>query len=312
MKIGLAIPAYDLETLRPLTLDELLAEALRAEAHGFDSVWLMDHYFMVRGGRRVAGHEPLVALAHLASRTRRIGLGVMVLCNGFRPVSQLARETAALSDLSQGRFVVGLGCGSQPVEHEAFGIPFDHRVSRLEESLAVLKPLLRGEAVDHRGRYVNLEGAAIAATAAAAPVWVAAFGPRMMSLAARHADGYITAWHGPDPSVFTGHRDALHAALDAAGRERSEVEVVAGILAVPAGEGEVDSTLRRAAALAPAPDDRIAERVIVGGAERIADAVAGYAALGVDHAILSASPWQFGRFQPDDADRLAGVLERLR
>ncbi|HEX6547789.1 MAG TPA: LLM class flavin-dependent oxidoreductase [Candidatus Dormibacteraeota bacterium] len=312
MKIGLALPAYDLETLRPLTTGEILSEALRAEAQGFDSIWLMDHYFMVRGRHRVAGHEPLVTLAHIASQTSRIALGVMVLCNGFRTTPQLAREAAALADASAGRFILGLGCGSQPAEHEAFGIPFDHRVSRLEESLAVLKPLMSGSAVDHKGRYSSLEAAAIATTAPPPPVWVAAFGPRMMALAARYADGHITAWHGPDPAAFIAHRDGLRAALSAAGRPAPAVEVVAGILALPARSAEVEGVMRRAAGLAPSAGDRIEDRVIVGGVDRIAEALAGYAELGVDHAVIAMSPWQFGRFEPDAADRLAGVIERLR
>jgi alkanesulfonate monooxygenase SsuD/methylene tetrahydromethanopterin reductase-like flavin-dependent oxidoreductase (luciferase family) len=88
----------------------------------------------------------MIALGYLASRTRRIQVGTLVACNSFRHPAQLAREAAALADAFGGRFILGLGAGWHGPEYTAFGIPFDHKVGRLSETLEVVAGLLRGGA----------------------------------------------------------------------------------------------------------------------------------------------------------------------
>src|SRR5438128_11241208 len=147
---------YDYRTYRPKTLSELADQARRAEAIGFDSVWLMDHVFIQRALGRVQTHDPMLSLAHVAAATFRIAVGSLVLSYAFRHVVQLAREASALADSSSGRFILGLGTGWHRPEFDALGLPFDHRVGRLESAVAPLQRLLGGGRVAGESRWVRL------------------------------------------------------------------------------------------------------------------------------------------------------------
>jgi FMNH2-dependent dimethyl sulfone monooxygenase len=210
---------FDLETGRPMRLSDLAEFAQHAEALGYDSVWAMDHFWLENVGRRTGGHEPMLALAYVAARTERITLGTLVICNSFRNPGQLARETAALTDGAEDRLILGMGCGWEESEHDAFGFSFTHRVDRLEETLTVLPALLRGQSRDYEGSHVQLHGANVLTSASAPPVWVAAFGPRLLRLTARFGDGWNSSWHGPDTTRFARELAALRAELQTAGRD---------------------------------------------------------------------------------------------
>lgn len=314
MKLGVAIPTYDLESGRPLSLREVAEYARRAEALGFHSAWVMDHHWLERDGVRVGAHDPNITLAYVAAVTSSITLGVLVLANGFRPLNQLSRETAALADALPGRFILGLGCGSQPGEHEAFDLPFERRVGRLESTLKVLPQLLGGQHVTYRDDFVHLGDASTLTTEPAPPIWIAGFGPRMMRLTATSASGWITAWHGPDPAGFRSQLEAFQKQLAETGRSSSEVEVCAGFLALP-GEGtELEVAVDRADRLLPrtGPAGRPAparERMLVGAPEEIADALRVYAAAGATHGILNLSPSPFGRLEPSLLEGAARIVD---
>src|SRR5579872_3465448 len=198
VKVGVTLKMYDYRTYAPKTLADIASQAARAEQLGFDSVWVMDHVFIQRGGRRVLAHDPLLSLAHVAAATRSITIGTLVLCYPFRSTGQLAREASALADMSGGRFVLGLGAGWHLPEFDALDVPFDHKVARLEEAVDPLQRLLRGETVDFDGRWLTLRGASVAVTSPAPRTWIAADGPRMMRVAAR-TDGWQHAnWGASD------------------------------------------------------------------------------------------------------------------
>jgi alkanesulfonate monooxygenase SsuD/methylene tetrahydromethanopterin reductase-like flavin-dependent oxidoreductase (luciferase family) len=146
LKVGLALPASDSASSTPTSLARLAEYAMTAEEAGYDSLWLMDHFWLEREGSHFGAHDPMIALGYLASRTRRIQVGTLVACNSFRHPAQLAREAAALADAFGGRFILGLGAGWHGPEYTAFGIPFDHKVGRLSETLEVVAGLLRGGA----------------------------------------------------------------------------------------------------------------------------------------------------------------------
>ena len=294
VKIGLALPTIDLAAGRTASLAELGTRALAAEQLGFDSLWVMDHLWVERGGIRGGGHDPFVTLAYLAARTERVQLGTLVLCNSFRHPGQLARETAALSDASGGRFICGLGAGWHQPEYDAFGFPFDHKVSRLAETLEVIGPLLKGERVTHEGRFYQLREASTLVTAPAAPVWVAGGQPRMMDLIARHADGWNTAWLGGDPAPFSGKLLDLHAAIDKVGRPRDQVEISVGVFALP--EVGADSSDGKA---------------ITGGRTEVAEALNRYREAGADHVIVSLSVLPFTEMNPAYPEALAEAIRLL-
>ena len=89
-------------------------------------------------------------MAGLASTTERIQIGSLVACTGFRNPGLVAKMTETIDDISGGRFILGLGAGWHEPEFDAFGFPFDHRVSRFEEALAIIQPLLAGNTLTSR------------------------------------------------------------------------------------------------------------------------------------------------------------------
>jgi alkanesulfonate monooxygenase SsuD/methylene tetrahydromethanopterin reductase-like flavin-dependent oxidoreductase (luciferase family) len=298
VKVGVTLKMYDYATNRPKPLAEIGAQARRAEAVGFDSVWVMDHAFIQRPGTRVLAHEPLICLAHVAAATSEIMLGTLVLNHAFRHAGQLAREASALADMSAGRFILGLGAGWHRPEFDAMGLPFDHRTSRLEEAIDPLQRLLRGQRVSSDGRWLRLSEASIAATSPPPPVWIAAEGPRMLALAAR-ADGWNHAyWGGDDTKRFKSALSGLHRELDRTGRGRETVEISASIACVPGGWQEVKGGFRE-------------DEVAVGPPERIAEVIRDYGRAGAQQVILSLSPDPYAEIDPMALEKAAPILEFL-
>jgi alkanesulfonate monooxygenase SsuD/methylene tetrahydromethanopterin reductase-like flavin-dependent oxidoreductase (luciferase family) len=280
--------------------------ARRAEELGFDSVWVMDHIWIEGEHGRRGSHEPLMALAYVAARTNRIKLGTAVLCNSFRHPGQLAREVAALADAAPGRVILGIGAGWYQSEYRAFGIPYDHRVGRLEETLRVLRPLLEGQRVDLAGRHLTMDGAQVLTTAPAPPIWMGGGGDRMMRLTAEHADGWNWGWSGPDTEPFTRNL----ARLRASGPLRPGFEASVCLLVLPIEDDERPPVLAHAARFggpfwnASPPD----ERAVIGGPARLAEALRAYEAAGASHAILNLAPAPHALVDWSYLERAAGAL----
>ena len=133
--------------------------ARQAEAVGFDSIWLYDHLLY-----RSAGHDTIgiwecwTILSALAEATERVELGTLVACNSFRNPALLAKMAITLDEVSNGRFILGLGAGWNQPEYDAFGIPFDHLVDRFEEALQIIRPLLKEGRVDFQGEVLSSNG----------------------------------------------------------------------------------------------------------------------------------------------------------
>lgn len=277
---------------------DIAQQAARAEALGFDSVWVMDHVFIQRAGGRVMAHDPLICLSSAATATQRVTLGSLVLSYAFRHPAQLAREASALAAMSGGRLVLGLGTGWHEPEFSALGLPYDHRVSRLEEALQPLQMMLHGDHASIDGRWIHLHEASIAVSAPAPPIWIAAEQPRMLGLAAR-ADGWNHAyWSGDDPSRFKQALRGLEDALKRAGRRRDQVEASASIACVIDGSPSADGGFR---------EPEVAE----GSAARLAAVVRSFADAGADHVILSLSPDPFAEIDRNALDRAAEILALL-
>jgi alkanesulfonate monooxygenase SsuD/methylene tetrahydromethanopterin reductase-like flavin-dependent oxidoreductase (luciferase family) len=237
----------------------------------------------------------------------------LVLCDAFRHPGQLAREAATLTDGSGGRFILGIGAGWHEKEFDVFGIPFSQRVSRLEETLRVLPGLLAGDRVSRDGRFLHLDDASIVTTAPAAPVWVAAFRPRMIDLAAQLADGWHASFLPPDPSWFSGLADQVRAALVKHGREPSRFAITAGFHVLPVEGSEQDEVLARARTLAGGDGDRpMHERAVIGGPREILRVIRAYEAAGAEEVIINPSLDPFGGFDRSFVGRLRPVVEALR
>ena len=168
----------------------------RYEALGFDSVWLCDHFVGQRG-------EPLfeawTLLAALATQTSRIRLGAAVTCGTFRHPALLAKEAVTVDHVSGGRLEIGLGAGWWAVEHATYGIPFKapaERVASFRDGIQVLDRLLWAgdRPASFEGWTYRLQAARFEPRPSQRPrppLVLAAQGPKMLEVVARHADAWV-------------------------------------------------------------------------------------------------------------------------
>ena len=162
------------------------ALARRAESLGYDVLVMPDHL-----GSQLS---PIAALAAAAAATTRLRVGAFVFANDYRHPLILAREAATLDLLSGGRFEMGLGAGWMTGDYRQLGMTYDpapRRIDRLEEAIPLIKRLLAGETVTHRGEHYQLDGASVGVEAVQKPrppLAIGGGGPRMLKLAAREAD----------------------------------------------------------------------------------------------------------------------------
>src|SRR5262249_31968454 len=149
----------------------LLALAERAEGLGFDSIWVGDS-LLAR-----PRHDPLTLLAAVAARTKRAELGTAVLLPALRNPVVLAQQIATLDQISEGRYILGVGIASDVpnirAEFVAAGVPFEKRVGRMMEGLRLTRALWSGKPVDWDGRW-RVEGGGLGPTPqppGGAPIW---------------------------------------------------------------------------------------------------------------------------------------------
>jgi alkanesulfonate monooxygenase SsuD/methylene tetrahydromethanopterin reductase-like flavin-dependent oxidoreductase (luciferase family) len=205
--------------------DEVAAMARAAEEVGFDSLWVGDHLLYrdpVRGP-----WDAWTTLAWLAGITERIELGPLVACTAFHPPGVLARMAAATHELSGGRLVLGLGCGWNEVEFRAFGLPFDHLVSRFEEAFTIVRGLLGGEHVTFHGRYHDVDDAVLLPRPAAPPkLMLGANARRMLSIGLPHVASWNTWFsrYGNSVEGFAIENAGIDSAAERVGRDPATLE----------------------------------------------------------------------------------------
>jgi alkanesulfonate monooxygenase SsuD/methylene tetrahydromethanopterin reductase-like flavin-dependent oxidoreductase (luciferase family) len=229
-----------------LSLDQLSERAVQAEAAGFAGMAGMDHM-----APPLAESSPMfdamITNAWLATQTRDLRVGSLVLCDSFRHPAVLAREAVSLDHLSGGRFELGIGWGSVAAELETFGIGSTAakvRVGRLKESLEIVKALWSGETLDYDGQYFTLRGAQQQpGPLDAIPVVIGGAGRKTMELVAAHADWW---------NVHVGILDRLDDMKPHAGRARCSLQ--AQVAFVPSEDRREEVTalaLRRFGRMGP-------------------------------------------------------------
>ena len=206
--------------------------ALQAEAIGLDSVWVYDHLLFRMPDMPDSGvHEGWSILAALAAITERVEVGMLVTGLRLRNPGLLAKIAATVDEVSGGRLILGVGAGWHDPELEAFGYPTDNRIGRFEEALEVLVPLIRSGAADFQGRWATARTAVMLPPARPdIPILIAARGPRMLGLTARHADMSNLAWFaGADDPILAQRTAALDAACEADGRDPATLVRTVGV-----------------------------------------------------------------------------------
>lgn len=160
--------------------------AQKAEELGYDSFMIPDHL-----GNQVG---PIAALGALAVATDKIRLGTAVLANGFRHPAVLAKDATTIDQISGGRLEFGIGAGWMKDEYDKAGIAYDSpgvRIEKLDEALTVLDTLLRGQECTFHGKHYRidgLQGSPRPRQGPRPPIIVGGGGPRMLTMAAKHAD----------------------------------------------------------------------------------------------------------------------------
>jgi len=158
IRLGLQIPNFSYGTGVGELFPTVIAQAQEAEAAGFDSVFVMDHFYQLPmlGSPDQPMLEAYTALGGLATATQTVQLGTMVTGNTYRNPTLLAKEITTLDVMSQGRAILGMGTGWFELEHDQLGYDFGtftDRFNRLDESLQIVLPMLKGERPTFSGKY---------------------------------------------------------------------------------------------------------------------------------------------------------------
>ncbi|MBI4592825.1 MAG: LLM class flavin-dependent oxidoreductase [Candidatus Rokubacteria bacterium] len=216
VQFGVLLPTREaVMSGRPETAP-LLALAERAEAAGFDSVWIGDS---ITARPR---HEPLTLLAAVAARTRRVRVGTAVLLPALRHPVVLAHAVGTLDRVAEGRVILGMGIAADAPtirkEFAAVGVPFERRVGRFLETLEICRALWSRDDVSFSGTHFQLQNVTLEPKPyrpGGPPIWIGGSGPTALREAPR-----FDAWFPTGPSVefFAEHFPAVQAAARAAGR----------------------------------------------------------------------------------------------
>lgn len=280
MKIGIQLP----EVEREISWIEFRDIALTAEDSGFDSIWVGDHLLFRDEDTGERGpFEAWSSLAALAEATSRVELGPLVAATSFHSPAMIAKKVATVDEISGGRLILGLGAGWNQAEYDAYGFPFDNRVSRFEEAFTIIRTLLKDGSIDHVGRfYTHREMELLPRARTDIKLMVGSNGPRMLRITAAHVDMWNT-WHvwfentaaGLEPLVAE-----LEAACGEVGRDPSTLEKSAAVyVQLPDGGGRIAGSTGR-----PTTPP------IGGSREQMAEALSSFAGAGMDHIQLVIDP----------------------
>ncbi len=164
IRLGLQIPNFSYGTGVEQLFPTVLAQAREAESAGFDSVFVMDHFYQLPmlGSPDQPMLEAYTALGALATATERVQLGTLVTGNSYRNPTLLAKIITTLDVVSAGRAILGIGTGWFELEHDQLGYEFGtftDRFNRLDEALEIILPMIKGERPTFSGKWYRTENA---------------------------------------------------------------------------------------------------------------------------------------------------------
>ena len=221
VEFGVLIPTREVVMSGRPETGPLLAMAERAEAAGFDSVWVGDS--LTARPR----HEPLTLMSAIAARTRRVRIGTGVLLPALRPPVVLAHVIGTLDRVAEGRVILGVGIAADAPairkEFAAAGVPWDRRVGRFLETLEICRALWSRDHVAFHGKHFTLDDVTMEPKpprAGGPPIWIGGSGPTALREAARFDAWFPT---GPGVEFFAEHFPRVRAAAQEAGRARDAV-----------------------------------------------------------------------------------------
>src|SRR5947209_6361250 len=308
-RLGLQIPSFTYPGVPDSELFERIASiATTAEGSGFDSIWVMDHLYQIRGiGPRTNNMlECYTLLGGLAARTSRVNLGALVTGVTYRNPAWLAKVVTTLDIVSSGRAILGIGAAWNDDEHDGYGFPFPstrERMERLEEALQICRAMFREEAPTFEGRHYRIHEALNnprPVRPGGPPILIGGMGEqKTLRLVARYGDACNL--FGP-PDVVRQKLEVLERHCKEVGRDPAEItKTRLGTLVIAptqeAAEAKVEELIRTRGV----DKERLRVRALVGGPVRVAEAVGALLDAGLDGLM-------FNLPDADDLDtvRLAG------
>lgn len=283
VKIGLVLPMLEAPpTGEKPTWETISGMARRAENLGFETVWVADELlWRVPDWPGPRGWWECVAMAGaVAATTETVGVGTWVLSALHRNPALTVKIAETLDEITDGRFIFGLGAGHAGDQGATFGYPPDKTVSRYEDALAIIVPALRGDTVTHEGEYHQARELDIrprGPRAGSIPLMLGAHGPRTMRLAARHADIWSAfATESSLPEWFEPMLGRLDEACAEIGRDPQTLQRSVGVFVEPAPAGGAE--------------DAGLGVPISGSAEQIAETLSRFADIGVTRVELMLWP----------------------
>lgn len=228
IRLGFQIPNFSYGTGVANLFPTVIAQAREAEAAGYDSLFVMDHFYQLPmiGTADQPMLEAYTALGALATATERLQLGTLVTGNTYRNPAYLAKVITTLDVVSAGRAVLGIGAGWFELEHRQLGFEFGtftDRFNRLEEALQIIEPMIKGERPTFSGDWYRTESAmAEPRYRDRIPILIGGGGEKKtFGIAARYADHLnIVAAFGELPRKM----DAVKARCAEAGRDPATLE----------------------------------------------------------------------------------------
>ncbi len=248
MKLGLQIPQFTWAGGPPEIAPTLTDIAQTAENVGFDSVWVMDHFFQLPmiGGAELDMLEAYTTLGFLAGQTKRVTLGTMVTGVTYRNPGILAKQVTTLDVLSGGRAWLGIGAAWFDREHEGLGVtfpPMKERFERLEEALQIAHQMWNS---DNNGRFdgkhYQLAETINSPQSLSRPhprVLIGGTGEKKtLRFVAKYADACNISAFGQPPSFVKGKLDVLREHCEREGRHYDDIEktVLTYFMTGPNGE----------------------------------------------------------------------------
>ncbi len=287
-KLGYLLPTRERIMEGEPTTGVLLDLAEQAEALGYDSIWVGDS-LLAR-----PRHEPLTLLAGVAGRVPRVTLGTAVLLPALRNPVLLAHQVATLDQVSEGRFILGVGIARDVpnirAEFATAGVPFEKRVGRMMEGLRLCRALWTGEPVEWDGRWPVHKGV-LAPTPyrpGGPPIWIGGNTPASLQRVGKTCDGWFP--NAPDPSRFAAQWAEISSIASAAGRDASKLSA-AMYLTLTVDDDAARAAARMDAFLegysgAPAAVLRQRQAVYSGPPSGVASWLEGYAQAGATDLVL--------------------------
>ena len=277
---------------------ELLQLWQHADALGYDSAWLFDHFMPISCDPTGPCFEGWTLLAALAASTQRIHVGCLVTSIIYRHPAVLAKMGATVDVLSNGRLEMGLGAGWFEGETRAYGMPFPptgERLARLDEGVQLIRALWTQDEADFTGRYYTLNHARCnpkPVQQPTPPIWIGGQGEKVtLRIVAERADGWDM-----DMAPLDTYRRKLEILADHCQRLGRDPSTVRKMIHFSAIIAEDEPTVRQQAeSLAQRWQTNLAGlqgRVLIGTPAQAAEQLLPYVELGVEHFVLSlAAPY---------------------